>query len=165
MSNSVVGTVYEQIIEDVISTSRVDFEENGVDESVLDALRMVRLSLFSFFAFPVSPVFLRPSSSGHRCLFRAECFSNAGKIRCCRLECLSSHPIVRFCFSGISCVLVLSLCLAVFVRAALDAERGRRLIGPAGGVGGQCLLHPYLTPPRQAAACPVLWCPPAPARG
>lgn len=41
MSNNVVGSVYEQIIEDVLSTSRVDFEENGVDEAVLDELRRV----------------------------------------------------------------------------------------------------------------------------
>ena len=41
MSNHIVGSVYEQIIEDVISSSRVDFEENGVDEAVLDDLRKV----------------------------------------------------------------------------------------------------------------------------
>lgn len=42
MSNNVVGSVYEQIIEDVISLSRVDFEENGLDEGVLEDLRKVR---------------------------------------------------------------------------------------------------------------------------
>lgn len=41
MSNTMVGSVYHQIIADVIESSRVDFEEGGVDESVLDELRKV----------------------------------------------------------------------------------------------------------------------------
>jgi transcription initiation factor TFIIA large subunit len=41
MSNPNVGNVYHQIIRDVIDTSRVDFEEGGVDESVLDELARV----------------------------------------------------------------------------------------------------------------------------
>jgi transcription initiation factor TFIIA large subunit len=47
MSNPNVGNVYQQIIKDVIETSKVDFEEGGVDESVLDELARVsfRLSL------------------------------------------------------------------------------------------------------------------------
>ncbi|CCF37932.1 transcription factor IIA [Colletotrichum higginsianum] len=39
MSNNAVGVVYEQIINEVISSSRVDFEEGGVDESVLEELK------------------------------------------------------------------------------------------------------------------------------
>ncbi|KAH9906548.1 transcription factor IIA, alpha/beta subunit [Xylariomycetidae sp. FL2044] len=39
MSNSQVGTVYQQIINDVIEASRTDFEEGGVDEGVLDELK------------------------------------------------------------------------------------------------------------------------------
>ncbi|KAK8016433.1 hypothetical protein PG993_014622 [Apiospora rasikravindrae] len=39
MSNSAVGNVYQQIILDVIEASRVDLEENGVDESILDELK------------------------------------------------------------------------------------------------------------------------------
>jgi transcription initiation factor TFIIA large subunit len=41
MSNTTVGNVYAQIIADVIDASRVDFEENGVDESVLEELKKV----------------------------------------------------------------------------------------------------------------------------
>jgi transcription initiation factor TFIIA large subunit len=41
MSNPNVGQVYQQIIEDVLETSRVDFEEGGVEESILDELRKV----------------------------------------------------------------------------------------------------------------------------
>lgn len=41
MSNSAVGNVYQQIIADVIEASRVDLEENGVDESILDELKQV----------------------------------------------------------------------------------------------------------------------------
>lgn len=41
MSNQAVGTVYQIIIDEVINTSRVDFEESGVEESVLEELRQV----------------------------------------------------------------------------------------------------------------------------
>lgn len=44
MSNNVVGSVYEQIIDDVLTMSRVDFEENGVDEGVLDELKQVGIT-------------------------------------------------------------------------------------------------------------------------
>ncbi|PBP25937.1 transcription factor IIA [Diplocarpon rosae] len=40
MSNNQVGNVYAQIIDDVITSSRLDFEEGGVDERVLHELRM-----------------------------------------------------------------------------------------------------------------------------
>lgn len=41
MSNATVGNVYHQVIRDVIESSRVDFEEGGVDESVLEELSRV----------------------------------------------------------------------------------------------------------------------------
>ncbi len=41
MSNAQVGLVYQQIIQDVIEASRVDFEEGGIDEGVLEELRQV----------------------------------------------------------------------------------------------------------------------------
>lgn len=41
MSNQAVGNVYQTIIEEVVNSSRVDFEENGVEESVLEELRLV----------------------------------------------------------------------------------------------------------------------------
>lgn len=41
MSNQAVGSVYQSIIEEVINSSRVDFEESGVDDSVLEDLRKV----------------------------------------------------------------------------------------------------------------------------
>lgn len=41
MSNQTVGAVYAQIITDVIDSSRVDFEEMGVEESVLEDLKKV----------------------------------------------------------------------------------------------------------------------------
>ncbi len=43
MSNQAVGNVYQAIIEEVINNSRVDFEESGVEESVLEELRQVSL--------------------------------------------------------------------------------------------------------------------------
>ena len=42
MSNQVLGTIYSSIIEDVVNASRPDFEECGIDESVMDTLREVR---------------------------------------------------------------------------------------------------------------------------
>jgi len=41
MSNTAVGQVYQTIIDDVIQASRVDFEEGGVEEGVLEELRKV----------------------------------------------------------------------------------------------------------------------------
>lgn len=41
MSNQAVGNVYQTIIEEVINSSRVDFEESGIEESVLEELRQV----------------------------------------------------------------------------------------------------------------------------
>lgn len=42
MSNTAVGPVYDVIISEVINAVRVDFEENGVDDGVLDDLKAVR---------------------------------------------------------------------------------------------------------------------------
>jgi transcription initiation factor TFIIA large subunit len=47
MSNQAVGSVYKAIIDEVINSSRVDFEESGVEESVLEELRQVREARFS----------------------------------------------------------------------------------------------------------------------
>lgn len=52
MSNASVGNIYHQIINEVIEASRVDFEDQGVGEEVLEELRKV----CSF--FPRSYLFL-----------------------------------------------------------------------------------------------------------
>jgi hypothetical protein len=41
MSNPNVGLVYQAIIRDVVDSARVDFEESGVEESVLEELAQV----------------------------------------------------------------------------------------------------------------------------
>lgn len=41
MSNTVVGNVYDRIIKEVVETSRLDFEESGIDDAVLEELRSV----------------------------------------------------------------------------------------------------------------------------
>jgi transcription initiation factor TFIIA large subunit len=41
MSNANVGAVYQQVIRDVVESTRVDFDEAGVDESVLEELARV----------------------------------------------------------------------------------------------------------------------------
>lgn len=48
MSNINVGAIYQQVMKDVIESSRVDFEEGGVDESVLEELRAVSSTLFPY---------------------------------------------------------------------------------------------------------------------
>ncbi|WYZ44342.1 hypothetical protein EsH8_VII_000778 [Colletotrichum jinshuiense] len=58
MSNNAVGAVYEQIIAEVINSSRVDFEEGGVDENVLDELKkgwQEKLSQLEVASFPWDP--------------------------------------------------------------------------------------------------------------
>ncbi|KAH6656945.1 transcription factor IIA, alpha/beta subunit [Truncatella angustata] len=58
MSNSQVGQIYQQIIEDVLDSSRVDLEENGVDESILEELKQgwqKKLSAQNLAAFPWDP--------------------------------------------------------------------------------------------------------------
>ncbi|KAI1804737.1 transcription factor IIA, alpha/beta subunit [Daldinia bambusicola] len=58
MSNSQVGNVYQQIINDVLEASRVDFEEGGVDESVLEELKrgwQKKLSQQQLATFPWDP--------------------------------------------------------------------------------------------------------------
>lgn len=58
MSNTQVGNVYSQIITDVIDSSRVDFEEGGVDETVLEELRLVRCALLPLFFHSIIYSFL-----------------------------------------------------------------------------------------------------------
>ncbi|KAK5992828.1 Transcription initiation factor IIA large subunit [Cladobotryum mycophilum] len=58
MSNQAVGNVYQLIIEEVINSSRVDFEESGVEEAVLEELRLgwqQKLSQLDVARFPWDP--------------------------------------------------------------------------------------------------------------
>ncbi|KFH43472.1 Transcription initiation factor IIA large subunit-like protein [Hapsidospora chrysogenum ATCC 11550] len=58
MSNSAVGNVYQTIIEEVINSSRVDFEESGVEESVLEEMRQAwqqKLTQLDVARFPWDP--------------------------------------------------------------------------------------------------------------
>ncbi|KIM98100.1 hypothetical protein OIDMADRAFT_129787 [Oidiodendron maius Zn] len=58
MSNTQVGNVYSQIIADVVESSRVDFEEGGVEEQVLEELRQgwqQKLSQLQVANFPWDP--------------------------------------------------------------------------------------------------------------
>jgi hypothetical protein len=57
MSNQAVGSVYQTIIEEVINSSRVDFEESGVEEAVLEELRLVSTAVICV------PTFACPSLS------------------------------------------------------------------------------------------------------
>ena len=55
MSNTNVGAVYNQVINDVIEAVRIDFEESGVEESVLQELHKVCVLPFLLLwsAFPI----------------------------------------------------------------------------------------------------------------
>ncbi|KAK4231723.1 transcription initiation factor IIA large subunit [Podospora fimiseda] len=58
MSNTAVGPVYETIINEVINSVRVDFEENGVDDGVLEDLKkkwQIKLSQMNVAQFPWDP--------------------------------------------------------------------------------------------------------------
>ncbi|PVH93780.1 transcription factor IIA, alpha/beta subunit [Periconia macrospinosa] len=58
MSNQVVGSVYQQIIEKVIASSQNDFEEFGVDSATLDELKQgwqEKLSALKVATFPWDP--------------------------------------------------------------------------------------------------------------
>lgn len=55
MSNDIVGQLYKDVIENVISISRGDFEDNGIEEAVLQELRELwqqKLSSFGVARFP-----------------------------------------------------------------------------------------------------------------
>ncbi|KAF4125104.1 hypothetical protein GMORB2_3943 [Geosmithia morbida] len=58
MSNQAVGNVYQSIIDEVVNTSRVDFEESGVEDAVLEELRQgwqQKLSQLGVARFPWDP--------------------------------------------------------------------------------------------------------------
>lgn len=71
MSNNQVGNIYRQIIDEVIESSRVDFEEGGVDEGVLEELRKVRCALICLPACLPTCLFLC-------CIFCLSLFSRSG---------------------------------------------------------------------------------------
>ncbi|KAI4123731.1 MAG: hypothetical protein LQ347_006038 [Umbilicaria vellea] len=52
MSNQLVGTVYSRIIDEVIQSSQVNFEEDGVDQQTLNEMRTVGLLSFSLGVSP-----------------------------------------------------------------------------------------------------------------
>lgn len=69
MSNQAVGSVYQTIIEEVINSSRVDFEESGVEEAVLEELRLVSKSVIRVPTFASLPLCSFPSTRQlHLCL-------------------------------------------------------------------------------------------------
>lgn len=58
MSNANVGAVYEHIIDEVINTVRVDFEEGGVGEDILEELKKV--SALSHFPVIITSLLRQP---------------------------------------------------------------------------------------------------------
>ncbi|KAK9358244.1 transcription factor IIA, alpha/beta subunit-domain-containing protein [Lipomyces starkeyi] len=55
MSNNIVGDAYRDIIEDVINSSRIDFEDSGADETTLRELQLIwqeRLTISGVATFP-----------------------------------------------------------------------------------------------------------------
>ncbi len=62
MSNSQVGNIYQQIINDVLEASRGDFEEVGLDDSVMDELKTVSEDFHSLSSLAVGPPFGRSTN-------------------------------------------------------------------------------------------------------
>lgn len=60
MSNANVGAVYEHIIDEVINTVRVDFEEGGVGEDILEELKKV--SALSHFPVIITSLLPQPGA-------------------------------------------------------------------------------------------------------
>lgn len=151
MSNNQVGTIYQQIIQDVIDSSRVDFEEGGIDEGVLEELKKVSASVFHCRSLVLLPPALGSDVSSSA-LSRTR--SPARDMRCASAarECGSVDsfqrapaPVLqRACASGDweSCLGLL------FSRGALVFERGRR------GADCQYLGRPFYAP-RPLSAGPM----------
>ena len=72
MSNTAVGPVYDTIISEVVNAVRVDFEENGVDETALEDLKNVRLSQPTL--RPLTAAALHLAASRPPCLARSDPF-------------------------------------------------------------------------------------------
>lgn len=53
MSNNQVGSIYQTIIEDVINASRTDFEDQGIEENVLQEMRKVSPQQYIFYPAPL----------------------------------------------------------------------------------------------------------------
>lgn len=69
MSNANVGAVYEHIIDEVINTVRVDFEEGGVGEDILEELKKVSACRISLSSSPLASAAWRSASVPIRFLF------------------------------------------------------------------------------------------------
>ncbi|KAK9320460.1 transcription factor IIA, alpha/beta subunit [Lipomyces orientalis] len=68
MSNNIVGNAYRDIIEDVINSSRIDFEDSGVDETTLRELQLLwqeRLTMSGVAVFPWDPEPLPEPDTGN----------------------------------------------------------------------------------------------------
>ncbi|KAJ8099614.1 transcription factor IIA, alpha/beta subunit [Lipomyces tetrasporus] len=68
MSNNIVGNAYRDIIEDVINSSRIDFEDSGVDETTLRELQLLwqeRLTMAGVAVFPWDPEPLPEPDTGN----------------------------------------------------------------------------------------------------
>lgn len=74
MSNQLVGNIYRSIMDEVIDSSRVDFEEGGVEEGVLEDLRKVSFhTVFLLSERYALPSFLHlPQNSVPAAIFASE---------------------------------------------------------------------------------------------
>lgn len=94
MSNASVGNIYHQIINEVIEASRVDFEDQGVGEEVLEELRKV-CSFFLCLCLPLRTSHTqaheyKPSGCCYRfdpiCTCKSTAFSFISPERSCNLR-------------------------------------------------------------------------------
>jgi Transcription factor IIA, alpha/beta subunit len=145
MSNGQVGTVYQQIIQDVVESSRVDFEEGGVDEHVLEELKLVgspfSLSLASVTQFWSMPfhLFLQAAAS--------------------HLSDISSSGIFDFfarAKGGWGMAVVVRCVRCVALRCLLRCQaRWAQHTSSFSRVGEGCVFGCPFIPPQVASAIPV----------
>ena len=108
MSNSMVGTIYSQIIEDVLNTSRVDFEEGGVEEGILEELKKV-ITTRLFPSLPFALPLPKPRRAALLCAeHETQVFARGRK-------CLRNHRCSR------DVAMAMSMTNVCLVRCCLDA--------------------------------------------
>ena len=132
MSNQAVGNVYQSIIEEVINSSRVDFEESGVEESVLEELRQVSsaIPLPQLHVAPiVTTTIRRLQHRPHKC---AAVSAWPSTFATCWQNCHDSNTrIARFAASQMQRV----FCVAAKLRrCGGDHGRGRAKMGESDGL-------------------------------
>lgn len=96
MSNQAVGNVYQTIIDEVINSSRVDFEESGVEESVLEELRQVSRLFHQSFFYRLCGQLYANSSLKSEIWLCSFCYTRFNKLEMRGLHCCAGRIAKRW---------------------------------------------------------------------